>query len=75
MFLKTLVIFLSLLYYIATKTYTSSYADCLEFAALFNNTCTSTTRYRSYYRLPYETIRCPIEGSCVGATVGGQCQW
>ena len=72
-----ILILLPLVIQIQASTYSSSLTDCYKFAALFDNTCTSTsTSYSSVSAIPTKTVTCStMVGECAGTTSGSYCSW
>lgn len=64
-----------------TSPLSTSLSDCEVFAALFDNTCTSTsTQLTNLYSVPNQTVTCDNVGicdsewTCVNKTVSGAVQ-
>ena len=50
------------------EAYTSSYEDCLAFAATFDNTCTDLTTHRNFLNVDEATVTCDQSGAMSQAT-------
>lgn len=59
-------------------TYPATLAGCLEFAALFDNTCTDLSTATSFDSVPSETVSCTGDVEyCAGSwdSTGSTCTW
>ena len=61
---------------VQATTYPATYAGCLAFAALFDNTCSDLTTATSFSSVPSETMTCTGDWNyCAGTSSGTTCTW